>query len=284
MSVLGQVWRSLRGSPIFGFYALVALALAGLNLLMVVLMPLGPGALPGAFAQMTHFTEPPHRIHDLTFGFLFLPGVVGILVQLWRPSKNVAGMLMALVPWVALLLAGIFASDVLRVMLFNPSYMVAAVTVVVALLHPSGQRFFRSFSRSRVDAVMLGLVVVAAVPLLVYAARNIGFQATVADDHAALGHYGFMAALSFTIIGVGLLASLRPDGWRITAWIAGLLPVLLGVSSILFPVVSRLSMPWALAAVAWGVAFVAAAERVSDAKRPPRLASRRRMRSKTVHS
>ncbi|MGH8913491.1 MAG: hypothetical protein ACRDZM_03145, partial [Acidimicrobiia bacterium] len=59
---------------------------------------------------------------------------------------------------------------------------------------------------------------------------------------------------------VGLLASLQPIGWRLTAWVAGLLPALLGVTSLVYPVTSSLSLPWAIAAMAWGIAFVAMAE------------------------
>ncbi|MGH2658019.1 MAG: hypothetical protein ACRDIZ_15215, partial [Actinomycetota bacterium] len=50
-------------------------------------------------------------IHDLTYGFLFTTAVVGLLAQLLRPSKNVAGMLMALIPWIGLLLAAALATD-----------------------------------------------------------------------------------------------------------------------------------------------------------------------------
>lgn len=122
---------------------------------------------------------------------------------------------------------------------------------------------------------MLALVVIAAVPLLAFAAEKIGFQRTIADDHAAMGHYGYMATFSFTVIGVGLLASLRPDGWRLTAWVAGLLPALLGLASLVFPDAgSSLSLVWALAAIAWGVVFVAAAELTQAAESPSLLGSR----------
>jgi hypothetical protein len=84
-----------------------------------------------------------------------------------------------------------------------------------------------------------------------------------------------MAALAFTVIGVGLVASLRPDGWRLTTWVAGLLPAVLGVWSLLFPdVSSSLGLGWALAAIAWGAVFVAAAERTKDVDSPTLLGSR----------
>jgi hypothetical protein len=115
---------------------------------------------------------------------------------------------------------------------------------------------------------MLGLVGTAAVPLLLFAWTNIGLQRAGLTDHVMAGHYGFMAALSFTIIGVGVLSSARPDGWRIAAWVAGGLPVTLGVASIAFPVDSSLELVWALAAIAWGIAFVVVAERRQSAGRP----------------
>jgi hypothetical protein len=122
---------------------------------------------------------------------------------------------------------------------------------------------------------MLALVGIAAVPLLSFASTNIRQQQTVLDDHAGLGHYAFMAAFSFSVIGVGLLASLRPDGWRLTAWVTGLLTALLGLTSILYPdVASSLDLIWALAAIAWGVAFVAGAELTKDAEGPILVGSR----------
>jgi hypothetical protein len=122
---------------------------------------------------------------------------------------------------------------------------------------------------SRVNWVMLALVVIAAVPLLAFASTNIRLQATLLDDHAAVGHYGFMAAFSFTVIAVGVLASLRPDGWRLPAWVAGALPALLGVTSLLYPdSSSSLGLVWALAAITWGVVFVGAAELTRAAEVP----------------
>lgn len=250
--VVVEVGRSLRAAPIFAFYLLATLGIAGVVGLMTFnIIDVG----------MSHFGSLTHRIHDLAFGFIFSTSVVGLLTQFRRPSKNVAGMVMALVPWFGLLLAAILSADLLRVVLFNPSMLVIPMTVIVILLHPTGRNFLSSVRLSRANWIMLALVVVAAVPLLVFASTNIGLQATVADEHAIIGHYGFIAAFSFTAIGVGLLASLRPNGWRLTAWVAGLLPALFGLASIVYPVTSGLSVPWATASIAWGVGFVAVAER-----------------------
>jgi hypothetical protein len=251
--------RSLRASPLFALVVLLTLALIGL--IGVVLVQ--PTLIAGVFGQETaghisgHFRDPHHRVHDLTFGFIFGTAAVGMVVQLRRPSTNVAGQLMALIPWVGLgldfALTGSFT--------FAAAPILAAFTLLAAILHPTGRGFFRSFSISRVDRAMLAMISVAAVPLIGLAATNIGLQRALTDEHAALGHYGFMAAFSFTVIGVCLLATLRPIGWRLTAWVGGLLPVLLGLTSVVLPdMASSLELVWALAAIAWGAGFVAVAE------------------------
>ena len=271
MPPLREMMHSLRASPVFALAVLVTFGLAGLNGLMVLLMQLQPG-----FLGMAHFTEASHRIHDFTFSFLFVPAMVGMLAQLRRPLKNVAGQLMALIPWVGLaltvVLTFILANDT---RILGPQWVgVAASTLIATILHPTWRDFFRSFSISRINWVMLMLVVIAAPPLLAFAATNIGLQGTVTDNHASLGHYGFMAAFGFTVIGVGLLASLRPDGWWLPAWVAGLLPALLGLTSLVYPnASSSLGLGWALAAMAWGIGFVAAAELSQDAEYPTLLGS-----------
>jgi hypothetical protein len=266
--------HSLRASPVFSLVVLVTLGVFG----FIGVVLLQPNLIGGLLGQemaghiSRHFRDPHHRVHDFTFSFLVGTAVVGMLAQLRTPSKNVAGQLMALIPWVGLMLSSVLSNTMIR---FAPAPMLIALTLIATILHPTGRDLFSSFSVSRVNRVMLALVITAAVPLMAFASTNIGLQRTVTNDHAALGHYGFMAAFSFTVIGVGLLASLRPDGWRLTAWVAGLLPALLGLASLVYPYVnSSLGLVWALAAIAWGVVFIAAAELTQDAKQPTLLGSR----------
>jgi hypothetical protein len=253
-----DVLRSLRASPVFAFYELVVLVVAGI----IAVITFKPEWL--GLEGFGHFGDPEHRVHDFTYGFIFTTAIVGILTQLRRPAKNVAGMVMALIPWSAFGLAALLSGDDF-VFRSTERITVAYVVVIVALLHPAGRNFFRSFRVLRINWVMLALVGIAAVPLSAYASTNIRLQDTVQDLHAGLGHYGFMAAFSFTVIGVGVLASLRPEGWRLTAWVAGLLPVLLGVTSVAYrDESSSFEVGWALAAIAWGAVFVAAAELTKD--------------------
>lgn len=259
---------SIRASPSeFGWrrrmFSLVVLVTLGLFVFIGVVL-LQPYLIRGLLGHETaghisqHFREPHHRVHDFTFSFLVGTAVVGMLAQLRTPSENVAGQLMALIPWVGLGLTSALTNTPVR---FVPFPILGALTLIAAILHPTGRDFFSSFSVSRVNRLMLGLVIIAAVPLLAFASTNIGLQRTVTNDHASLGHYGFMASFSFTVIGVGLLASLRPDGWSLTAWVAGLLPALLGLASVVFlDVDSSLGLVWGLAAIAWGVVFVATSE------------------------
>lgn len=252
---------SLRSSPAFSLVVLLTLGLFGL-LGVLLLFPdliggiVGP-SLAGHISQ--HFRQPHHRMHDLTFTFLLGTSALGMLAQLRAPTRNGAGQLMALISWGALLLVSTLTNS----WVFAPLPLFAALTLLAATLHPTGRDLIRSVAVSRVNRVMLALVVIAAVPLITFAFGNVGLQQTAANDHAALGHYGFMSAFSLTAIGVGLLASFRPDGWRPTAWVAGALPALLGLASLLVPDgESDLSVIWAVAAISWGITFVVVAESV----------------------
>jgi hypothetical protein len=129
-----EVVNSLRASPLFALAMLVTLGIVGLIGLMTFMMALQPG-----FMGMTHFSERHHRVYDLTFGFLVSTGLVGILTQLRRPSVNIAGVLMALIPWVGLLLAAVLSADA-RVMLSAESILIATLTGITALLHTSRGR------------------------------------------------------------------------------------------------------------------------------------------------
>lgn len=292
-------------------FSLVVLVFCGLFGLLIVLLlqPAWFGWLPyniSAFAS-AHFGSADDRIHELAFSLIIGTAVLGMLAQLRKPSENVAGQLMALIAWVALLLASVLTNNWVPFLLVA---IFAGVTLLATILHPKGRGLFSWFSVSRVNWVLLALVIIAAVPLLAFAATNIGLQreggapgglgaafgpghrppaihgggaatnqessqdqpsnepggAATGDEavqraHVAIGHFKNMAAFSFMVIGVGLLASLRPYGWRLSAWVAGLLPAFLGLASVVFPdLSSSLSLVWALAAIHWGGVFVAAAE------------------------
>jgi hypothetical protein len=259
-AALRDVARTIREWPIFAFYVVATLVVATIiGLITVNIIDLG----------MQHFGEASHRTHDVAYGALFTTLVVGVVVQLRRPQHNVAGMVMALVPGAALLLAALLVDDLDRVFEFNPLRYAAAVAAVTALLHPSGRTAFLSFRLTAISWPLLALTSIAAVPLLGFASTNVRLQRDVTDMHVFMGHYGFIAALAYTIIGVGILASLRPVGWRLTAFAAAVLAAVLGGTSLLYPdAASSLDTGWALAAIVWAAAFAGLAIRTDNAQHP----------------
>jgi len=114
----------------------------------------------------------------------------------------------------------------------------------------------------RASLVLLALVVAAAAPLTVYAIGQAELQRTDhTSAHAAFFHWVETSFHAFAVLGLGFLAALRPAGNRMAAWMAGLSLGVVGAASLLFPThASSLPAPWAAAAVAGGVAFVAVAE------------------------
>ena len=137
--------QSLRASPVFSLVVLVTLVSLGFIGVMLFggLIGLNP-----AVQAMGHFSSLPHRVHDLTYAFLFGTAAVGILAQLRTPSKNVAGQLMALIPWVGFLLAFALTNSLSVVLPFVPIF--GALTLIATALHPTGRDLFSSFSLSQI--------------------------------------------------------------------------------------------------------------------------------------
>lgn len=250
---------------VFRVMVVVTLGLAGLFASMVALMNLQPG-----FMGMAHFTTESHRIHDVTFSLLNGTVVIGMLVQLRAPVRNVLGQVMALVPFGTLLLA----TALTNAWVLSPPWLALGVTTVFAtMFHPAGDPL-RWFRGARLERGMTMLVAAAAVPLLAFAWTNLGLQRAGPTDHAVQGHYGFMMAFSFTVIALGLIAASRAGGWRIAGWAAGALPIALGVVSVMYPAAdSRLEPAWVAATIAWGAMFIVAAERAGRAPVAPETAT-----------
>lgn len=228
----------------------------------------------------------PHRVHIFVFGLMLWTAAAGLLAQLRAPRRNVAGQWMALIPWVGLLVALLLSE------LTEPLPIVGifgGLTLVATILHPAGRNLVGSFDAARASRVLLALAIVAAVPLVAFAATQIGLQTgaiepahahdhggadheAIHEEHVKAGHFAGTAAFTFILVGVAVLASLRQRGWWLPAWIAGLAAVVFGVSSLAYPEAASAADPlWSAAAVLWGVAFVAAAELTQDEATPTLL-------------
>jgi hypothetical protein len=83
------------------------------------------------------------------------------------------------------------------------------------------------------------------------------------DDHVASNHYATMFGLCLMIVLAAVLGATSLGGARLTAWIAGVSAVGLGVASTAHPPEqpSALGRGWAIALVAWGVVYVLVAMR-----------------------
>ena len=128
-------------------------------------------------------------------------------------------------------------------------------------------------------------MIVAAVPLVPFAANQTALQAGTAEhaaagadheeahqEHIDEGHFANMTGLAFAIIALGVLASLRPPGWWLPAWTAGGMAVVYGLASALFPdLASSAGVLWGALAIAWGVVSVGTAELTQDDEAPSLL-------------
>lgn len=199
-----------------------------------------------------------HRVHHVMIGALLTVLVISVGVQLYRPARRVGAYLLT-----ALLIGSITVATAI-------AEGVSAVTelaifiiplVLIGVLHP-GLRSFRP-SRERVDLRLLTLGVVAAVPMVAFAAIQLNLHLTMADDHVAFEHYIMMAGGALTI-GLGaLVASFRPVGWRTLVYGIAVLAVFVGAASVVFPGTEQgvnFGVVGGVLAILWAVSFVAVAE------------------------
>lgn len=296
MTALSELgWRRVA------FFLVVVIFLGLLGLInMLLFLPDWMGWLPynaaNKITAMGHFSflstgDTGDVIHELVFSLIFGTSAVGMLTQLWKPSENIAGQLIALLAWIALVLTAILTNNWIP----QPIFIIfGGLTFLATILHPKGRDLFR-LSVAQMNRVLLTLVIIAAVPLLPFAVTNINLQresggaaslfnhtipafhggstankqelsptdgeAPHEKMHGGLGHFRNFAALSLIIVGAGILASLRPKGWRLAAWVTGSLPIILGLASVVLPnSESSLGLIWALAAIIWGIHFVVMAE------------------------
>jgi hypothetical protein len=114
----------------------------------------------------------------------------------------------------------------------------------------------------RPSLIMLAAVVLGAIPLVMYALGQAELQRTdVTTEHAAFFHWVETSFYAIAILLLGFLAALRPDGFRLASWMAGLaLAILGGASVVLGQHASALPEPFGWAALVAGLAFVAIGE------------------------
>ena len=204
-----------------------------------------------------------NQVLDAGWGLVFgvvLP--VGLLAQLRRPERRIAGVQQTGVVALALAVAAVLGTAWWYLAL---AAGIAGACGVLVALHPSRGTFLRR--GRRLEPGMLILAAVAAVPSLVYAGRMASAQRRDLPPSDAvsngLHHWTVMSALGLLVLLLVLLAGLRTAGWRIPAFSASIAAGGWAVSCLLAPASAAGSEghAWAWAALGWAVLVLAAAVR-----------------------
>ncbi|MFC7228042.1 hypothetical protein N0B31_11575 [Salinirubellus salinus] len=235
--------------------------LAGFGLVVLATIGFAVVALGELFSLLVvGWTEPVgaelgiHRLHVMAIALTILTTLLGVFVQAYRPTRQVASMLGAFLSIVVA--AGITVGVGESLGSIVPFLLLVGLATV---LHPAGRELLdrgQSYSPA-----MLALVVVAAIPMLAFAVDQVSLQLGSGDPHAAAGHYTVMAQFGLVPLAYGFLAAIGMRGWRVAAWIAAIPVSYYGVLSIAFPAqASSTGVVWGTAAVLWAVGFVVVTE------------------------
>lgn len=251
----GQPWKGRRTAfrVVATLVALWLLAMNVFGLTEIVLMWLPVETLASMFDESASEISI-HRAHFMAIGIVSWAAVISMLVQLRKPERRVAPML--LLAAIALGAAVVYGlSGTLNEWLIEEiAFLVVPVALVVSL-HPSRAGLF---ARPSFDRLLAGAATLASVPWMVFIVENAWSQFTNAasDSHAAMEHWAVAALMGIVIVVAAFLGSSDHSGWRLTGWIAVGGSVIFGIHSLVFPgLASALATIWAVAAILWGVVF-----------------------------
>jgi hypothetical protein len=196
-----------------------------------------------------------NQVLDAGWGLVF--GVIlplGLLAQLRRPERRIAGIQQTAVVALALAMACV-AGEAWRYGALAAG--VAGVCAVLVALHPARATFLAR--GQHLDVIMLVLAVVAAVPSVGYAWRMASAQRDDLPPADAvsngLHHWSVMTALALLVPLLVLLSALRTMGWRIPAISASIAAGGWAISCLLAPQSAAGSEghAWGLAVLGWAV-------------------------------
>lgn len=188
-----------------------------------------PDATYEEYVELFYGDETPadmasHRHHMLALSIMIWTLVVGVAAQLLRPESKQAP-LWAAVSAVALVL--ILESVLLG---FDPFTLFWVIPVLAVLaLHPDRRQRGKVWPGASDGPYVLIAGVVAAIGLI-YAVTQVRLQVNGldVDPHVADGHYAYMA-IGAVVWAIAVLAGASSlTGARITAWMAGIMGVLVG--------------------------------------------------------
>lgn len=237
----------------------VAFSMAVLGLLALNLLMTPPAVL---LAGVTGWYQDlgTHQVHDMAIAAgLWIAVILPLVLLLYRPTNRVNTILAPLTVAVPTAIMAFLAGSFLF-----PGFAIMSLLAVAAfLLHPAGRSAVRFDRVASVDRRVTGLLVVAAVPLLVYAGVELSKQLGPVNEHVVFVHYGGMANAALYVVLMGALAVFRQRDWRFATWSAGLIAAFVGLASIAYPAsASSLGLVGGGLLVLWAVAFVAVIEYV----------------------
>ncbi|MCL9813389.1 hypothetical protein [Natranaeroarchaeum aerophilus] len=244
--------RSVLGTIRNGTFYL-SLVLAGV--LSVLFLPELLGTLATGWSASGAAELGIHRLHIMGIATVVTVFLLGLFAQAYRPKDRIASMWGAFIV-IAAITAGTVWYGVGRPEEVIPFFLLTGIALVA---HPAGRRLFRR--GDSYSPALLGLVALAAVPLLAFISTQLGASTGTLDSHGIMGHHVMMAGLAVAPLAYGAFAALGFDGWRLASWLAALPMGYYGLMSISFPAQSSSAgVLWGSAAIIWALAFVITAE------------------------
>lgn len=232
-------------------------------LLMALLVFLHLGDRPQMLIfPVTAFTDTTgHELHMFTQGLFAWVVLASIVMALRRPVRQVGAAWTYMVATIVVfVLLAVFADLPPEV---GPILAGGVVIALAAfLVHPAPLRA-KLVPSSAFDARLLGLAVVGAIPLVVYAVGQLSIHLSSgpSDEHFAFGHWVIMASVALMAAVLAIIAALGFDGSRVPLWASGLTVGLIGVFSLVMTTASQMTTLWASAAIIWAAAFIASGTR-----------------------
>lgn len=195
-----------------------------------------------------------HRSHFVAVGITSWAVVLAVVAQWRRPERKVGSMLLLMVIAVAGTIVYAFSGTLVDSALEEGLFLVVP-TLLLATLHPRSRDLVNKPGFDQGMALMAGL---AAIPWAVYVVSNSARQLSnvVGDAHTEMEHWSTAALMGVVLVSSALIGASDSDGWRLPAWFAVGGTALFGLHSLFFPGgPSALNIVWAVAAVAWSLAF-----------------------------
>lgn len=238
-------------------HALRFMAFYGLSLLFTVLLSLELFAhllLPTPV--LTQWAAP-HHLHAAAHAVVTAILIPAIAIGLHPRLRSVAALQSLLLVVAIGLVVSVVAWQGFRPGSTFPTFnftLYGIVAVLLLSLHPNRDRLF---GRGRAEPKLVVMALIAAVPLLTFAASEIAMQWAGDPVHSVAGHFALTASLAIALAALAGLAALRTDGWRLPLWSAGIGVAALGLVSMMFPSeASSVGLLGGLAAMAWGIMFI----------------------------